>query len=157
MVTILRYMIDDLANTPKYDDERLATLILVSAQFTKSENTFRTSYDVDIENMTLEPDPTAEGTRDDAFINLTLLKAACMLAGSGLSKGGGLLVRENGYSFDDRRVSDARKLQVTTWCTAYTNARKDFSFTDLPVGEAIIGPYRSRDRALPYSCRDRTV
>jgi hypothetical protein len=155
MVTLLRHMIDDVSSTPKYADERLMQLILVGAQFAKEENVFGVDYIIDIENMTLKPDPTLRSERDDAFINLSLLKAACMLAGSGLSKGGGLAVKEAGYSFDSRGVTEGKKLQVMTWCQAYKDAKKEFSFTSLPPGEAIIGPYRSCETRGLYTHRDR--
>lgn len=154
MVILLRHMIDDLETTPKYDDDRLMQLLLVSAQLVKVENSFTTSYDIDIENYTLSPDPTKPEYRDDAFINLTVLKAACLLAGSGLGKGitQSILVVEGPHRFDGRGQRDARKFQVQTWCAAYNSAKNQYAVNgdgSCP-GEAIIGPYRSMQYVGSY-------
>src|SRR5688572_28304397 len=128
MVIILRHMIDDLAETPKYTDDRLMQLILTGAQFAQEENSFSVVYTIDIENFSLKPDPTARTARDNAFINLTLLRSACLLGSSGLAKvaAHSMSVREAGYGFDNRGAAAGKKFQVTTWCDAYKDARWEY-------------------------------
>jgi hypothetical protein len=164
MVVVLRHMIDDLADTPKYSDDRLSQLILVGAQFVKAENPFETDYTINIENGVLKPDPTASSTRDDSFINLTLLRSACLLASSGLGKSAslGILVVEGPNRFDNRGANAGKQLQVKTWCEAYADAKWEFVSASLTTpGEAIIGPYRSMDYkngsggSFLFSDRDR--
>jgi hypothetical protein len=165
MVTLLRHMIDDVGDTPKYEDERLMQLLLVGAQFARQENALSGEYIIDVENLSLKPDPTAATSRDDAFINLTVLKSACLLAGSGLGKGNavGMLVVEGPYRLDTRGAGADKQLQVKTWCQAYADAKWENATGSGSIpGEAIIGPYRVSEFkgrgygwGSPYVHRDR--
>src|ERR1044072_5255856 len=145
LVTIFRLMIDDDIEPFKYSDETVPQLILVGAQFAKSENIFDTDYTVSVENFILKPDPTKSDSRDDSFINLTLLRSACSLASAPLIKlkGRGLKVLEGPYQFDDRGAVEGTKLAAQSFCQAYTDAKWQFATSGGIVGEVIIGPYRS--------------
>jgi hypothetical protein len=144
-VIIFRHMIDDLDEPKKYADNRIAQLLLVAAQLAQSENFFSQDYTINVSNLTLSPDPTASGTRDDAFINLTLLKAACTLARGGLLKAakGGLLVKEGDYSFDNRSKFAGQKIASEDWCKAYSDAQYEYAVYHTEPGRVIIGPHRT--------------
>jgi hypothetical protein len=146
MVLILRHMIDDLDQPPKYTDEKLQQLVLVAAQFVQTENIFETYYTINIENFSLKPDPTKVDTRDNAFINLTLLKSACLLSSAPLIKSSGkfLRVKEGQHEFDSRGNFEGDKFASQTFCQSYKDAKWDYSTSgNGSLGDIIIGPYRS--------------
>jgi hypothetical protein len=147
MIILLRHVIDDLDTVPKYSDDRLAQLILLSGQYVQNENAFLQTYNIDIVDLDITPDPTNEkaGTRDEQFIDLTILKAACLLSSSGLLKvaAENMSVREGPYSFDGRGKLTGRNLAAKTWCDAYKDAAWEYGlYQRLETGRAIIGPYR---------------
>lgn len=157
---LLRHMIDDLSDTPKYSDDRLAQLFLLAAGYVQGEAQFYQHYTISIVGLSITPDPTIPIVADpmpgfssasnqfnvnEAFLNLSLLKSTCLLASSGLlslSKEN-LAVREAGYSFDGRGKLAGRKITVDTWCKAYEDAKWEFAVLHrLEPGRAILGPYR---------------
>lgn len=145
MTILLRHVIDDLDDPPKYTDDRLAQLLLLAGKNVNGENQFTMDYVADIVNITLTPDPTVSATRSDAFVNLTILKSACMLASSGLLKLSkeNLSVKEGPYSFDGRGKLAGRKVAVDTWCKAYMDAQWEYAVLHRPEpGIAILGPFR---------------
>ena len=82
MVRIVRHLINDLDSTNySFTDDRLEELILVASQLVLTTLDFTNEYTVDVDALTLNPDPTT-GTKDDSFINLVSLKAACVVLGS---------------------------------------------------------------------------
>lgn len=78
MTRLLRFQIDDL-NCDTYNDAIIEEAILVGSQFVLNEAEFDTTYIVDVDLYSLSPDPTELATKDNAFINLAVLKAACIL------------------------------------------------------------------------------
>jgi hypothetical protein len=153
MVILLRHVIDDLDEPVKYTDDRLMQLILVAGQYAQSENIFDNEYAISAENLTLKPDPTSIATRDDAFVNLTVLRAACFLASSGLLKVSKqtIFAKEATYQFDGRGKPAARKIAVDTWCEAYKDAQWEHSLRQRDPGRAIIGPYRLAISRMGYN------
>jgi hypothetical protein len=75
---IVRSLISDLGDQPVYSDERLLQLITVAAQYVEFDVTLDNNYIVDISNTSITPDPTTLALRDDIFIGLVSLKAACL-------------------------------------------------------------------------------
>ena len=60
---IVRTWINDLSDTPTYEDDRLQQVLVVSAQYVNREINFTNDYEVNLTNLTITPDPTT-GTRD---------------------------------------------------------------------------------------------
>lgn len=146
---ILRYMINDLSDTPTYTDNRLSTLFLVSAQMTQSEIGFSTTYSIDIPGTGLSPDPTEPDSRNDAFINLTCLKAACIL-GRGEAKiaaGQAIEIKDGSSSISLKGVGSSKLLVSNNYCKDYEDAKFDYLVTggnldgNVP-GEFIVGPFK---------------
>ncbi len=79
MIPITRVLINDLAATPTYTDDRLEQLLLVAARQVNSEMAFPQDFVIDVGNGTLLPDPTLGDNKNDSFINLVTQKAACIL------------------------------------------------------------------------------
>ena len=81
--TIVRSIINDLdSDSYTYSPERIETCILASAVMETLNVPFTNDYTISVETCTLDPDPTAAATKDDAFITLISLRTACMIIGS---------------------------------------------------------------------------
>jgi hypothetical protein len=76
---IVRTLINDLESTPTYSDERIKQLITVSAKYVVIDANLSISYNIDVVNETITPDPSDPETRDTEFVGLIALKAACIL------------------------------------------------------------------------------
>lgn len=77
MPIIIRTLINDVENIPKYSDERLHQVIVVAAKYVQFDVDLNNRYKLDIANPEITPDPTA--ANDDIFISLTCLKSACII------------------------------------------------------------------------------
>jgi hypothetical protein len=148
MVTIVRHMIDDLSATPTYSDSRLETLILISALQVKEDiENFAQVYTIDIEAVTLSPDPTNTATRDDSFIALVTLKAACTLCINAFKEAAGqsIRIKEGRSEIDFRDSAGHRKDLVEgeqSYCSMYQRAVSNYLRNSSGgVGHAILGPF----------------
>lgn len=74
---IVRTLINDLGDQPVYSDERIAQVIAVAAKYVQFDVVLDHSYQVDVSNPNITPDPTDD--RDEIFISLVSLKAACII------------------------------------------------------------------------------
>ena len=84
MKVIVRHLVNDLDSSDyTFTDSRLEEAVLVSAQLASLEIDFDNTYAIDVDSVSLSPDPTS-GNKDDSFINLVCLKTAQMLLGSEL-------------------------------------------------------------------------
>jgi hypothetical protein len=79
---IVRVLINDMSDSPTYSDERLQQVIAVSAKYVQFDVVLDNSYRVDVINPTISPDPT--DLKDEIFISLVSLKAACIIDQSAL-------------------------------------------------------------------------
>lgn len=125
----VRHLIDDTDESNyEYSDNRLSTLIFVSASYVNTD--IRANYTINLCNQTISPEPSQD------FINLVALKAACMLMRSS----------HTSYSRNDFRVSDgpttvdlkgaADKIKVAadSLCEQYERAK-----LDLNIGRTVNG------------------
>ena len=76
---IVRTLINDLDVTPTYTDDRLQQTLVVAAQYVNREMNFDNEYTVDLNNLSITPDPTLLISRDEEFIGFLSLRAACFL------------------------------------------------------------------------------
>lgn len=159
MLIILRHMISDLGIPPTYADTRLTQLIAVSAQFVQQEvGSFQQNYSIDVVNSIITPDPTVTevgvSIRDDAFINLVLLKSACITDNSAarLAAQRAVSLRDADKQIDLRNVSAAMlTIWQKGWCQNYEDTRYAYLAGDVgAAGTAIIGPFRDYAAAGGY-------
>lgn len=145
-VEILRVLANDLAETPTYSDERLQRVILVAAKQVSDELTFSQTFVVDIMGCTITPDPTATATRDDSYMNLVCIKAACIIdRGSAAQAAGQAIAVKDGSSAIDLRDTVAGRLKLLdkSWCKVYQDTKEEFLYNTSGVaGAAVIGPFR---------------
>lgn len=152
MVAIVRGLMMDYPDAEtgdpaKYSDDRLATILLIAAQNVKARTIFASTYAVDVTNGTLKPDPTSKNTRDDNFINLASLKAACILANAEVREytGQGISVRDGSSAVSLQRQPAALALLQKTYCQEFEDALYVYVTTgaQAPVGEAVVGPIKA--------------
>ena len=77
MPIIVRTLINDLSDSPTYSDERLLQTIVVAAKYVQFDVVLDHSYEIDVINQIITPDPTIDD--DNIFIDLISLKAACII------------------------------------------------------------------------------
>jgi len=148
MTTLLRVLIDDLSANPNYTDGRLVQTLAVAAQIVVTDISFKTNYAVDIQALTITPDPTVRNvSRDEDFVNLVCFKAACIIERSEArtSVRQGIAIRDGSSSIDLRGSMDGRlKLIEKGWCAVYDEAKLDYQVgrTGVAAGAAIIAPFR---------------
>lgn len=79
---IVRTLINDFSDQPVYSDERILQIIAVAAKYVQFDVVLDYKYEVDVTNPNISPDPT--NNRDEIFISLVSLKAACIVDQSAL-------------------------------------------------------------------------
>ena len=78
---MLRTMLNDAGcDAVRYTPQRLDDLLITAAYLLPLEVNFQNDYVVDVELRTITPDPIYPTKQDDGdeFVNLLVLKAACM-------------------------------------------------------------------------------
>jgi hypothetical protein len=74
---IVRTLINDLGDQPTYSDDRIKQIIAVAAKYVQFDVVLDRSYNVDVIEGNISPDPTDHN--DEIFISLVSLKAACII------------------------------------------------------------------------------
>lgn len=144
--TIVRHLIDDTDfNSPRYPDERIEQTILVAAQLIQTEIKFENTYSIDVEKCYLSPDPTLLEDKDDGFINLTALKASCIILGAEYRAYGLSAVRigDGPSSVDMSSAATHIKSLYEGAYKRYEEYKMIFAATNGNVGKAVLGPYGS--------------
>lgn len=162
MPLLFRQVIGDTDPTsPKYTDESLGNTLLAAAQFVQVRTPFVQKYSVDPENFSLTPDPTEDATRDDPFINIVILKAACMLLTAEVRTYGqqAIAIRDGTSAIDLKRDLKSLQLLANGYCQELEKAVNDYLHNQYIPGEAIVGPYKAivarleRCMYIPRDCR----
>ena len=144
MTTLLRYVINDSDSPQEFTDARLERLITSSAQLTLGVVDFPRTYVVDVAATGITPDPTT-APRDDGFINLVILKAACLLSTGDFRKSSnkGLIIKDGPSSIDARTLVESKKELMESLCKDYSEAELEFRLGNSKAGHAILGPHRA--------------
>lgn len=154
MGEVLRVMVQDLNEPPTYPDDTVQRVILVAAQLVEGELTFSTTYQVDITDRDITPDPTDRdgGTRDDNFVNLVCMKAAAIIDQGVVRQQSGIVIRDNGSMVDLRaKLAAALKLVQLGWARTYEEEKFRYQAGLLGGGVAgavVLGPFRAIARDL---------
>jgi hypothetical protein len=77
MPIIIRTLINDVGDIPKYSDQRLQQTIVVAAKYVQFDVELEQLYSLNVVDPEITPDPTVQN--DDIFISLTCLKTACII------------------------------------------------------------------------------
>lgn len=137
MTTMLRYHINDLEGTT-YSDSRLQTALVVSAKYVNP--LFENYYTIEIASTGISPEPS------QAFMNLTVLKTACLLSTgeAKISAGQGIAIKDGSSSLDLKGVSSSKSDMMKSYCQMYEDAKNEYlsggDGTNGPPGAAILTP-----------------
>lgn len=153
MVAIVRGLIQDYADPdtgdpPTYTDDRLSTIILIAGQHVQARVGTAASYKINVADVTITPDPTARANRDESFINLASLKAACILVNAEVRQftAQGISVRDGTSAVSLSRSPASLSLMQKTYCSEYENALYIYQMNGANggvVGEAVVGPVKA--------------
>lgn len=148
IVRVVRFLIDDI-DCSTYTDDRLEETVIVAAQLSQLEIDYDTTYSIDVDELTISPDPTSP--RDDSFINLVSMKAACIIlsAEAKAATGQAVKVTDGPSTIDMTLVYKAKQERAKDVCDAYKQAVLQYQAGTRSVGEAIIGPYTQDDLLTP--------
>jgi len=141
MVPIVRGLIFDLVQPYSYSDTRLEELIAISAVLVIQEVSFDTSYTVDINAVSIAPDPAA----DDDFVALVSLRTACLISqGEHRDAAKKAISVKDGPAFVDTK-DRAKHLGglAENACVAYSRSKLNYQVGDGSLGRSIVGPYNS--------------
>jgi len=148
LTDILRVLVND-ADSTSYTDAILEKTLAVAARQVTVEMDFTQDFKITIGTTpAIAPDPTddAGGTRDDSFINLATLKAACIM-----DQGAALLAAKQAIAVGDgsskidlrERAAWLLKLLEKGWCAAFENAKLEYKSGQVQVaGAAVMTPFR---------------
>ncbi len=166
MVTPLRVLINDLDASPTYSDARLSQALCVASQQIQVHLSFSTTYTIDYTALTITPDPTVAATRDEDFVVLAVLKAACFMDQSLMrtkAAAAGLRATLGSLSLDTSNNLDGfiKMLQLGP-CANFDDMAKDYAFGNPNIMKAVLSPFVNNQfdpRDLNYymgSDRDRS-
>lgn len=79
MINMLRVVINDndYQGSYSYTDARLTELLVVAGMYVCQDIKFANNYTIDVVCSTISPDPYTQN--DKVFMNMTVMKAACIL------------------------------------------------------------------------------
>lgn len=144
MGTIVRHLVNDLdPSSYTYSDDRIETAILVASQLMIMNVDFNNVYDINVESCRLSPDPTDSGTKDNAFITLSCLRAACIIIGSEIrsESGNAISIKDGPSAIDLRGVTATLTVLYKDLCEKYENLLLEYRAGNSVAGHAILGPY----------------
>jgi len=144
MGTIVRYLINDVdSSSYSFSTTRIETSILVAAQLSSFNVDFGNEYTINVEGCSLSPDPTETDTKDDAFVSLVCLKAACMIIGVEIrsESGNAISIKDGPSSIDLRGVTSTLAVLYKDLCEKYEAVLLDYRAGNAVAGHAILGPY----------------
>jgi len=118
-LTFVRVLIDDVESPYEYSDDRLITLIMVASNYVNMDTS--SSYTINLCGQTISPTPDAN------FINLTALKAACMLLRSNHTSWArnDFRVSDGPTTVDLKGIADKTKVAADSICNLYEKAKLD--------------------------------
>lgn len=145
MTTMLRYLINDVGSE-SYTDTRLQKSILVGAKYVNND-LFNNQYSISLAGSgTITPDPSVNN--DISFVNLSVLKAACLISTgeAKLAAGQGIAIKDGSSSLDLKGVASSKKVIMDSYCKAYEDAKFEYETgvgsNSNPAGEAVFGPIK---------------
>jgi hypothetical protein len=144
MSTIVRHLINDVdPSNYSFSDQRIETTILVAAQLMLMSVDFNNVYSVNVETCTLSPDPTDAETKDDPFITLSCLRAACIIIGSQIrsESGNAISIKDGPSSIDLTGVTQTLIVLYKDLCDKYEKLLLNYKAGNAISGQAILGPY----------------
>lgn len=143
MIPMLRALINDWEPTHEYSDARLESLLCVAAHYSISDVSFETTYTISVSDTSISPDPTTDN--DTTFINLVVLKAACIIDKGNMrlaAMTAGLKATCGPAVMDTlSRMPGFSTLIDKGYCASYEELSKQIAFGDTRLIRAIMSPF----------------
>jgi hypothetical protein len=150
MVELLRVMTMDLGPTFRNSTTNLERVLVGAARIVESELDFNLTYNADLANRDITPDPTDAdaGTRDDNFVNLVCLKAGAIIDQGAVRAESGIVIRDNGSMVDlHYKLETALKLVQGKggFAVLYEEAKLIYLSDQITgvLGGQVMGPFRT--------------
>lgn len=140
---IVRVLINDFDETSyQYDGTKIETLIATAAQLLQRELDFDTIYTITVMPISISPDPTTISPRDDIFINMVSLKAACLVLGAEVKTlaAQSFKVQDASATIDVKGAYEAMKDLYDKYCDDLARAKTYYLAGNLNAIKAIITP-----------------
>jgi len=144
MSTVVRHLVNDVDSSAyTFTPSRIETTILVAAQLMVMNVDFGNDYTINVEANTLSPDPTDTDTKDNPFVALACLRAACIILGSEIRKesGNAISIKDGPSAIDLRGVTSTLIVLYKDLCDKYEHALLEYRAGNSVAGQSILGPY----------------
>jgi hypothetical protein len=141
MTILLRDFIDDAVPPYEYDDSRLEQVLCTAAFTVLTEVDFSYSYTVDVEALTITPDPV-DTTSEAAFQILVCRKAAVIILSGEfrVASNKAMSFRDGPSQMDMKGVAEAKRAMLRDAKAEYARARTTYLTGDGMHGSAIVTP-----------------
>jgi len=148
MVTALRVLINDM-DSVSYTDSRLEQVLVVAASLVTQDIDFSTTYDISIVDVSISPDPTLTASKDNAFTNFVIMKAACLSDWSTYrckALVAGIKVKCGPAALETMQHLDGFKELLSKGpCAAYDKMKDNWVFGNGSICKAILSPFVGND------------
>ena len=152
---MIRTLIDDLSDTPKYSDERLLQIIAVAASYVILDVQGSTEYVIDVITPNITPDPVS--LSDTIFLGLVSLKSCCIIDQSTLRTKAaleGIRASLGPASLSvNGSLAGIRMILENGPCSAYSELTDHWDVAQASFCRAIFGPFVGNTfdpTSLPY-------
>ena len=104
---------------------------------------FDNTYTVDVDGLSLSPDPTGLANKDNAFINLICLKSSCVILSSEVRTHGlnAIKMSDGPSSIDMTGIAKNIEVSSKDISARYDHAVMQYKAGGSIAGQAILGPY----------------
>jgi len=144
MVLILRHIIDDLDPTNyRFSDSRLEETILASTYILQTDVEFINAYQVNVDEGSLNPDPTLTSPKDDDFIALCSIQAGILLYRSMMKTYAfqSFSIQDGPSSLDTRNIVGNLNVIYKDLCEKFDHMVLMYKTGKYGFGKSILGPY----------------
>lgn len=144
IVVILRHIIDDLDPTNyRFSDARLEETILASTYILQTDVEFINAYQVNVDEGSLNPDPTTSNPKDDDFIALCSIQAGILLYRSMMKTYSlqSISIRDGASSLDTRGIVNNLKIIYDDLVNKFDHMILMYKTGKYGFGKSILGPY----------------
>lgn len=144
LTNLVRVLINDLSDPPTYSDDRIVQTITIAARYVQFDVNLDTKYTVDSINLTISPDPTDTGSKDEIFNCLLGLKTACIIDQSTFrtkTVANGIKAALGPASLSVNNLDGYRYLLEKGPCKTYAELTEHWDVANATAISAILSPF----------------
>ncbi len=146
---IVRVLVNDLSDSPTFDDDRIALSLVVAGLISSQEFKFNTNYTFDVEGVSITPDPLDPNINDMLAVAMWPLKASCILNTNSMEGaiGNAIKIRDGDSEIDTSRSMNGYEFLIKNGpCATYEALKKRQLFLQsMHNGRGVFGPMSSID------------